>query len=60
MSITQHILISNLQKLESWQHVSATKIHHQAKIEQSLGTFNDCAIYGIPCRLHYNYSVGHM
>ena len=44
-SITQHILINNLRKLKSWQHVSATKSHRQAKIERSFGTFNFCAVH---------------
>jgi len=31
--------------LEFWQHVLAVKSHHQAKIEQSLGTTKVCTLW---------------
>jgi hypothetical protein len=42
---TQHIYqqLNNISKL--WQHVSAIKSHHQAKIEQSLGTMKVCTLW---------------
>ena len=43
---TQHILISNVSIiLHSWQHVLAVNSHHEAKIEQSLGTLKVCTLW---------------
>ena len=44
---TTDMLISNLTilYLKFWQHVSAVKSHHQAKIEQSLGTVKVCTVW---------------
>jgi hypothetical protein len=35
--------LDNLSKF--WQHLSAVKSHHQAKIEQSLGTMKVCTLW---------------
>ena len=42
---TQHQSAICQYQLHSWQHVSAVNSHHQAKIEQSLGTLNVCTLW---------------
>jgi len=40
--------------LEFWQHISAVKSHHQAKIEQCLGTTKACTLW---CPLSFTIVV---
>jgi len=54
--MTQHVLISKLKYFEILAFFNMFQLQWaiiRPKTEQSSGTFNDCALYGIPYCLHF-------